>query len=167
MGKKSVKENKNVYQITRESLGLTREQASELMGYISADKIEKIENERAYAHPDEVMTMASCYKNPHLCNYYCSNECPIGQRYIPEIEVQTLSRIILSTIDSLNHLNEQKNRLIEITADGEITEDEYADFKRIDEQLTQMSSAINGLKLWIEKSIADGDISEEYFSSED
>lgn len=163
MGKKSVKENKNVYQLTREQLDLTREQASQLMEFISADKIEKIENERAIAHPDEVIKMAECYKNPHLCNYYCSNECPIGQKYVPEIEVQSLSQIILSTIDALNHLNEQKNRLIEITVDGRISPDEYEDLKAIDKQLSQMALSINGLHLWLEKSVADGEIDPNFF----
>ncbi|MCR4657605.1 MAG: hypothetical protein K5770_15475 [Lachnospiraceae bacterium] len=46
MGKKSVKENKNAYQNSREEAGLTRQHASELMEFISADRIEKIENER-------------------------------------------------------------------------------------------------------------------------
>ena len=45
MGKRSTKENKNIYQTSRESLALTREKASEQMLYISADRIEKIENE--------------------------------------------------------------------------------------------------------------------------
>ncbi len=28
--------------------------------------------------------MADCYKNPALCNYFCSHECPIGIEYVPE-----------------------------------------------------------------------------------
>ena len=43
MGKKSTKENKNIYQTSREEAGLTREKASELMEFVSADRIEKIE----------------------------------------------------------------------------------------------------------------------------
>ena len=42
MGKKSTKENKNIYQTSREDAGLTREKASELMDFVSADRIEKI-----------------------------------------------------------------------------------------------------------------------------
>ncbi len=38
MGKKSVKKNKNIYQICREGLELTRERASELLETISADR---------------------------------------------------------------------------------------------------------------------------------
>ena len=78
MGRKSVKENKTVYQQAREQMNLTREAASELLGYISADRIEKIENEKTIARPEEVVTMSQCYKKPELCNYYCSRECPIA-----------------------------------------------------------------------------------------
>ena len=78
MGKKSIKKNKNIYQLSREELELTREKASESMGYISADRIEKIESEKSLPHPDEILAMAECYKKPSLCNYFCSHECPIG-----------------------------------------------------------------------------------------
>lgn len=79
----STKENKNIYQIKREELGLTREKASEIIGSVTPERIEKIENERSNLHPDEVRAMAEGYKAPHLCNYYCANECPIGQQYVP------------------------------------------------------------------------------------
>ena len=42
MGRKSTKENKNIYQITREEVDLTREEASELKDFVSSDRIEKI-----------------------------------------------------------------------------------------------------------------------------
>lgn len=78
MARVSTKENKNIYQLTREGLKLTRETASELLETIPPERIEKIENERSLPHPDEVLTMAEKYKCPNLCNYYCANQCPIG-----------------------------------------------------------------------------------------
>ena len=54
MGKKSVKKNKNIYQICREGLELTREKASELLETISADRIEKIESGKSLPRPDEI-----------------------------------------------------------------------------------------------------------------
>ena len=63
MGKKSIKENKNIYQKSREALELTRERAAELMEFISDDRIEKIESEKSYPHPDEIVAMAKAYKN--------------------------------------------------------------------------------------------------------
>ena len=80
MGRTSVKENKNNYQLAREELGLTREKASELLETIAPERIEKIENERTVPRPDEVLTMAEKYKRPSLCNYYCSRQCPVGER---------------------------------------------------------------------------------------
>lgn len=81
MARVSTKKNKNIYHTTRERLQLTREEASELLETIAPERIEKIENERTLPHPDEVLRMAEKYRQPNLCNYYCANQCPIGQQY--------------------------------------------------------------------------------------
>ncbi len=158
MGRKSTKQNKNIYQISREEAGFTREGAAELLEFISSDRIEKIESERSLPHPDEILAMADCYKNPSLCNYYCSHECPIGQEYVPEVQIKELSQITLEMLASLNALEKEKNRLIEITVDGQITDDEMHDFEKIQTQLSQISMAIDSLQLWVQKAIADGRI---------
>ena len=62
MARVSTKENKNIYQTTRESLKLTREAASELLETISPERIEKIESERSMPHPDEVLLMSDQYR---------------------------------------------------------------------------------------------------------
>lgn len=79
MARVSTRENKNIYQLTRENLKLTRETASELLESIPPERIEKIENERSFPHPDEVLTMAEKYKKPDLCNYYCAISVPSGR----------------------------------------------------------------------------------------
>lgn len=160
MGRKSTKENKNIYQISREEANLTREAAAEELEFISSDRIEKIESEKSLPHPEEILAMADCYKNPSLCNYYCSHECPIGQEYVPEVKFKELSQITLEMLASLNTLEKEKNRLIEITVDGVISEDEMKDFEKIQDQLSQISLAIDSLELWVQKAIADGRISE-------
>ena len=156
MGKKSIKENKNIYQLCREKCDFTRQRASEEMIFISDDRIEKIESEKSLPHPDEILAMAECYKAPELCNYFCANECPIGQKHVKVLKVQDLSQIILEMIASLNAMNKEKERLIEITADGVITDDELKDFNNIKEQLQRISLSIETLKLWVDKTIADG-----------
>lgn len=85
MARRSTRANKNIYQTTRENLALTREEASELLVTVSPERIEKIENERSLPYPDEVLVMADKYKQPNLCNFYCANQCPIGQQYVPEV----------------------------------------------------------------------------------
>lgn len=161
MGRKSTKPNKNIYQTSREDAGYTRESAAESLEYISSDRIEKIENERSLPHPDEILLMADGYKNPSLCNYYCSHECPIGQKFVPEVRFKELSQITLEMLASLNSLDKEKTRLIEITVDGQISKDEMNDFENIQEQLNQISMAINSLQLWVQKAIADGRIEKE------
>jgi len=116
---------------------------------------ESIENEKSLPRPDEILRMAECYGKPELCNYYCSRECPIGQKYVPEIEVKPLSQITLEMLDLLNKLDNERNRLIEITADGQISSDEKADFIKIQSQLNQMSKSIDSLSLWVEKALGE------------
>ena len=156
MARVSTKENKNIYQTTRESLKLTREAASELLETISPERIEKIESERSMPHPDEVLLMSDQYKQPSLCNYYCANQCPIGQQYVPEIKVKDLSQIVLETIASLNAMQKKKERLIEITVDGHISGDELADFVYIQKELEKISVAVETLQLWCERMLDTG-----------
>ena len=165
MGRASTKENKNRYQLVREELGLTREEASELLQVISADRLEKIENERIDPQPIDVLTMSQGYKRPSLCNYYCSHECPIGMQYVPEVQVKELSSIVLEMLASLNSVNKQKDRLIEITADGKISGDEIDDFIYIQEELERISITVETLQLWAEKMLANGVIDAEAYNA--
>lgn len=165
MARVSTKENKNIYQITREGLSLTRETASELLEGITPERIEKIENERSLPHPDEVLVMAEGYKQPGLCNYYCANQCPIGQQYVPEIKIKDLSQIVLEMLASLNSMNKQKERLIEITVDGKVSGDELEDFIGIQEELERISIAVETLQLWSERMLATGVIDMEQYKA--
>lgn len=163
MARVSTKENKNLYHRTRESLQLTREAASELLESITPERIEKIENERSLPHPDEVLVMAEKYKQPSLCNFYCANQCPIGQQYVPEVKIKDLSQIVLEMLASLNAMQKKKERLIEITVDGKVSEDELKDFVYIQEELERISIAVETLQLWSERMLATGKIDPELY----
>jgi len=156
MARASTKENKNIYHTTRENLRLTREAASELLQAITPERIEKIENERSLPHPDEVLVMAEKYRKPDLCNFYCANQCPIGQQYVPEIKIKDLSQIVLEMLASLNAMSKKKDRLIEITADGTIAGEELEDFIFIQQELERISITVETLQLWSEKMLATG-----------
>ena len=165
MARKSTKENKNIYQRTREALDLTREEASDLLVTMSAERIEKIENERSMPHPDEVLLMSDKYKQPALCNHYCANGCPIGAQYVPEIKIKDLSQIVLETIASLNSMQKTKDRLIEITVDGCISGDELSDFVHIQDQLEKISVSVEMLQLWCEQMLDTGAIDREQYEA--
>lgn len=158
MGKKSVKTDKNIYFKAREAANLTRSQASELLDFISESRLEKLETGKTPIQPEDVAVMASAYKKPNLCNYYCANECVIGQNAVPEIKMSSLSEIVLGLLASFNSINKGQDRLIEITADGDITDDELVDFAKIEAQLDRISLTVDALKLWIANEIASGRI---------
>ncbi len=153
MARASVKENKTIYQIKREELGLSREKAAEQLRYITPERIERIESRKTNANPDEVVLMAEKYNCPHLCNYFCANECAIGKQYVPEIKAKDLSQIILEMLASLNSMQRKQERLIEITSDGVIEEEELQDFIAIQNELEKISITVETLQLWAEQNI--------------
>lgn len=161
MGKKSIRENKTIYQTIREDCNLTRAAASEQIGCVSADRIEKIESRKSAPHPDEVLLMAEAYQTPMLCNYFCSHECPIGQKYVPAVELKNLPQIALETLSSINSINYEKNCLIDISSDGKISNSELEDFARIQYQLEKLSLTIETLQFWFEKHIKEQNLDTE------
>lgn len=165
MGKKSTKENKTRYHLVREELEWSREYASEMLGTIAPERLERIENEKVSPYPEEILVMAETYKRPSLCNYYCSQHCPIGQQYVPEIEIKELSSIVLEMLASLNSVNKRKDRLVEIAADGKIDQDEIDDFIYIQEELERISITVETLQLWSEKMLANGVIDAEAYKA--
>ncbi len=163
MGKVSVKENKKIYQIIRESKGYTREQASDLIDGMEAYRLNKIEND-AIPTPDEVFNMSKAYQAPELCNFYCANECRIGKETgAKELKFKDLSNIVLGMLNKLHSMDEQKDRLISISADGNVDDDELEEFYNIQVELSQMSELIDTLKKWTNKMINDGKIDEKRY----
>lgn len=150
MPKTTKEKNTNIYTEARIAAGLTREEASEKLVFISADRLYRIESGEREPHPEEVLAMQKCYKNPLLCNQYCTKECAIGREYQPEITVKHLPQITLEVVDTINSLEHQKNRLIEITSDSSVQADEMEDFLLIKKELERISEACESLKLWIE-----------------
>lgn len=156
MGRRSSIKNKNIYLESREAAGYTRAEASEILSFVSESRIEKIESGKSAPHPDEVLAMSEVYKKPALCNHYCSTECPIGLDHVPTVESKELSLIVLEILTTLNRLNEEKNRFIEICADGLISENEINDFSKIKNELIKASATIDSLQLWIDNKVAEG-----------
>ncbi len=143
----------NKYYIARKKLGYTREVASELV-HISQDRLFRIEDGNIPT-PEEVCAMAEAYNKPELKNYHCNCECMIGQTngidVVGDVEKEKLPLIILELLSSLNSI--KKDRLIDISADGEIDGDEVADFIAIKHQLDAISQTVEALRIWADKHI--------------
>lgn len=160
-------ENTNTYYQTRKSLGLTREKASELTYKngtpITPERIERIENNKVEPQPFDVLALAMAYNQFELCNTHCTDDCPIGKRFMPKIKVNTLEKLTLEILSSLNSSSKKKDRLIEIAADGVISDDEIADFIEIQEELNKISLTVDALKLWAEQMLSSGQINRENY----
>lgn len=161
MGKRSVKENKNIYQQSREAAGLSREAAESIMTFVSTDRIERIESGRSAPHPDEVMQMEQGYKSPELSNYYCTHECPIGMKYVEQAELKELPQLTVELLSALHAMEEERDRLIDISVDGRVNSTERKQFNIILNKLTVLDRAIRGMRIWIEDAINTGKLDQE------
>ena len=141
-----------------EDTELTREQAAELTT-ISLSRLDKIERDVLQADARDVWELSRVYKLPDLCNYYCANECPIGcdpDSNISKTIESDYAHIVLSLLNSINRLNDQKNRFIEISADGKIDDNEYRDFFELYNSLREISEVADSLSLWVRKQLLSG-----------
>ena len=100
--------------------------------------------------------MSEGYKKPSLCNYFCSVQCPIGQKYVPLVEPKELPGIVLELLASLNAVQEKKELLVDIACDGRISKTEVEDFLAIQQRLERISITVEALQLWMEKMVATG-----------
>lgn len=155
--------DKNKYREVRDNLKISREKASELLGWIPPERIERIETNKFDPNPDEVVAMAEAYNAPELCNYYCVNNCEIGKIMVPEVNISHVSQIILAMVDSLNEVEKAKDRLVGITVDGVISDDELEEFIDIQDELERISMTVNALQLWVERKKNNGLINSELY----
>ena len=108
--------------------------------------------------------MSQKYQNPTLCNYYCSQQCPIGEQYVPRIQVKELPAIIMEMLAALNSVYRNRDRLIDIAADGRLGKDEIQDFITIQNELEHISQTVEALQLWAETLLADGTIDRDTYN---
>ena len=157
-----------IYKEIRKKHDLTRndvcDKASLMNNPIQPERLERIENGKFPITPDEVMLLSEIYGEPTLCNHYCSKECPIGEKYVPEIKVKDLTQIVLEMLSSLNSMKKSQERLIEITADGVIDDNEIKDFVFIQKELEHISVTVEALQLWVEQMLADKKINIEKYN---
>lgn len=160
MGKASVKENKSVYQLAREELGLSRAAATDTMDEygMTEYRLVRIEDGSTTIQPDDVYAMAKGYNAPHLCNHYCTHECRIGQEYVPEVTIKdNVHEILVNMVVSLESMQQKKMRLMEILADGKIGVDELDDFIHIENELARIAMTVEAMQLWCEKQLGEND----------
>ncbi len=165
MGRRSIKKDKNIYQLKREEVGLTREQASQEL-FVSPDTIERIENQNQLPKPDLLLDMATLYREPALCNYYCVKECAIGRKYTPKLTDKSLSQIVLEMKLVMDDIIEEQTTLEKIAVDNCVKDDEIKEFVKIQNDFNKMAVIINNLQFWSEEMVAEGNITQDLYLKE-
>ena len=156
MGRKSIKENKNVYQEARDKLGWSREKAADEIlklengkyGYVDKYKLVKIEEESIKIQPEDIVALSKAYNKPELRNYYCCHQCDIGAIDAPEVVYDNVHEILVNMSISLESVNAKKIRLMEILADGVVNSEEVKDLNKILEELEKISMTVEAIQLW-------------------
>lgn len=129
----------------------SREGASELLG-VSVSSLAEYETGATKVIPvDKIVLMADLYKSPELKVWYCTSECPIGKTtsVIPSPEMSCIERTVLCLIKLLNvgNVDEVTKKLIDITADGIVSEDESVKFQEVMDYLDELIRTAGELKL--------------------
>lgn len=129
----------------------SREGAADIMS-IDRGRLYRIESGIANPYPEEIHLMADLYNAPELENYYCTNICPLG-RDMAKVDIESLDRISIRALSSFRRIGETRDLLLDITADGVISDDEKSDMQRILENLEELEAVAQNLKLWVKKNL--------------
>lgn len=138
----------------------SREGAAELLG-VSVSSLAEYETGVTKVIPvDKIVLMADLYGAPELKLWYCSEECPIGQTApcLPSYELNSVESTTLRLLKMLRQ-DEVKNvtdALIDITADGVISEDEKVDLAEIMDYLGDLIKTAGELQLIGSRLLNDG-----------
>lgn len=126
----------------------SREGAAEKLG-MSVSAIADTELGLTKCMPvDKAVLMADLYHAPYLLNHYCLNECPIGCRHSISDELHDIDRVTVKLLRELkiDSLTKVKDKLLDIAADGVISEEEKPDFRDVVDYLDELSKTISELK---------------------
>lgn len=148
--KEAAKRNERLY---------SREGAAELLG-VSVSSLADYELGITKVIPvDKLVLMADLYNAPELKTWYCASECPIGRGFpMPSGEITTVERTTMALLKQLrlDDVQRVKETLIDITADGVITEDERPDLASILNYLDELIKAAGELRLIGQKLLNEG-----------
>ncbi len=156
MGRDAIKAGENpCFQCRKEAAKYndklnSREGAAEMLG-VSVSSLADYELGITKVIPvDKVVLMAELYNAPELKAWYCTTECPIGRSFpMPSANISTVERTTMRLLKQLrqDEVQDIKDTLIEITADGVISEDEKVDLAEILENLDELIKAAGELRL--------------------
>lgn len=164
MGREATKATGNVWFEARKAAAQyndrlsSRAGAAELLN-LSEDAVKAAELGLYKCMPvDNAVLMADLYNAPELLNHYCLHECPIGKNRPISTEVVSVDRVTIKLLRRLQNgvLADLKEKLLEISEDGVISDDELPILQEIVESLDGISRAASELKIIGQKAMRGG-----------
>ncbi|NFL34450.1 helix-turn-helix domain-containing protein [Clostridium botulinum] len=140
-----LQEYRNIYQIARESAGLTQERACELLD-ISVDSVRAYEGGKRVPPDRVVIKMIEIYNAQYLAYQHLKTSAEVGQKYLPNIEIKELPIAMLRLQKEVSDFIKLKDEMIEITCDGIIDDKEKPRWDKIMKELDDVVEAIMALK---------------------
>lgn len=140
-----VEQYRNIYQIARESTGLTQEKASEHLD-ISVDSLRAYEGGKRIPPDHVVIKMIEIYNTQYLAYQHLKTADEVGRTYLPNIEIRELPSAILRLQKEVTDFLKVKDEMIEITCDGIIDKEEKPRWDAIMKELNDIMDAIMSLK---------------------
>ena len=126
----------------------SREGAAERLG-MSVSAVADAELGLSKVMPvDKAVLMADAYNAPHLLNYYCLHECPIGCRRPmsdADLEIDRLTVKLLKNL-KISQVTNIKEKLLDIAEDGIISDDEKPDLREVMEYLDELARVLTEMQ---------------------
>ena len=123
-------ESQNIYKNARKSAGFTQEKASQLLN-VSVDSLRDYEQSQRPVPSDVASAMCDVYQAPYLAVQHLRLTSDLGKRVVPEIQLKDLPEAVLGVLAAVQRFCAKRDAMVEIAADGQITESEQAEWDEI------------------------------------
>lgn len=153
MTRQAIKACGNVYFEARKRAGINSRMEASNHLYVEPETIGKWETNKCVPSPESVLLMSELYGDPLLVNHYCTEKCPIGANCYNKLNNKDLAVVSLQMIRSLRELEEAKDKLLDITEDGVIEDNEMAELDFVMDFFDKMEKTIQELKMSIKKEL--------------
>lgn len=131
---------RNIYQIARNTAGITQEVASKKLN-ISVRSLIDYETDKTIPHGDTVQDMISIYGTTWLGYEHLRNSTKLGRNILPPIDFSDIAKSVLVLQKETSDVDEVKNCMVEIACDGIVDLHEEDRWHKITKEVREMAGA--------------------------
>lgn len=135
----------NIYRTARKSAGMTQEKAAQLLS-VSVDSLRDYEQGQRSVPSDVASAMCDVYQAPYLAVQHLRLTSDLGRQVVPEIQLKDLPEAVLGVLAAVQRFCAKRDVMVEIAADGQITEDEQAEWNEIMKLANGLNVAMNNMR---------------------